>query len=72
MVDTFNRTACLPQKADDVVLAMRMNLRRMEKRESLTPLQRLAGKKNPHLLVEGVVFLLTSLFIERGYRPSEF
>src|SRR5271154_2143876 len=47
-----------------------MNLRKTEKHEPLAPGRRLAGKKTPHLSVEGRVFLLTSPFIERAYRTS--
>ena len=68
----YNRTACLRQKPKGVVTPTSMNLAEKENHERLAPLRRLDGQGKSSLLpVDGEVFLLTSPFIERRYRPSE-
>jgi hypothetical protein len=65
MVDTYNHSACLRQKAGDSS-RQKKNLRKMENSELLTTLLRLDDKKNPLLPVEAEVFFLTSPLIECG------
>jgi hypothetical protein len=69
----YNHTACLRQKSMGLVYVSAMNLRKRKITDPpLYELGWMAGRISSLPPVAGEVFLLTSPFIERAYRPCGF